>query len=223
MERMRQHYEKVYVEGRQLNRWPFDCVVAFVLTNVPSEKQRKDVKILELGCGAGNNLYFAAKEGFECCGVDFSKEVISYAKDRFQDENLQGEFIVGDFWDAVNLKRSFDLVICRGVLQCVPLAEAKKIMTALVDVVSEGGKVFIETFSERDSRNASGSYGENDMTENITLRDDPCAHFYSRRDIFRLLENGWEIESLKHVEQTSFLSPDYQSFASWQVVARKVP
>ena len=221
VEKIKQHYEKVYAKGQQLNRWPFDCVVAFVFLNYPREKQRKDVRILELGCGAGNNLYFAAKEGFDCCGIDFSREAIDYAKKRFETENLQAEFLVGDFRDAVEIESKFDLVICRGVLQCVPFAEARQLMADLGTIVEPGGKVFIETFSERDSRNASGNYNENDMTENIKLRNDPCAYFFTRRDIFKLLENEWEIESLKHVDITSCLTPDYQSLASWQVVARK--
>ena len=39
-----------------------------------------------MGCGAGNNLLFAANNGFDCYGIDASEKAIELAKSFF-DEN----------------------------------------------------------------------------------------------------------------------------------------
>ena len=41
----------------------------------------KKGKVLEIGCGNCRNLKTFAKAGFDCYGIDFSKEMIKYAKE----------------------------------------------------------------------------------------------------------------------------------------------
>lgn len=41
----------------------------------------KKGKILEIGCGNCRNLKTFAQKGFDCYGIDFSKEMIKYAKE----------------------------------------------------------------------------------------------------------------------------------------------
>jgi len=59
------HWEQqIYGQGAHLNLYPFDVVVTFVFRNAPRDRPRSEVRIVEIGCGAGNNLWFAAREGF---------------------------------------------------------------------------------------------------------------------------------------------------------------
>ena len=45
-----------------------------------SHEKRKDIKILETGCGSGANLWMITKEGFSTYGIDISQESLHLCK-----------------------------------------------------------------------------------------------------------------------------------------------
>ena len=138
--------EDVYRAGKQLNRYPFDQVVSFVYRNRP-QKPRGKTSILEVGCGAGNNLWFAAREGFLVAGIDSSKTAIEYARGRFEAEGLQGDLRIGDFSELPWGDGGFDLVLDRGALATCP----EKMGTAIGEiyrVLCGGGKFYFNPYRE---------------------------------------------------------------------------
>ena len=88
-------WEKKYSSNSDINRYPWDTIVSWIWRNIGNAKP-SDLNVLEVGCGTGNNLWFAAREGFNVYGIDGSESAINYARNRFSDEGLIGEFIVGD-------------------------------------------------------------------------------------------------------------------------------
>jgi len=88
---------EIYSQGHHLNRYPFDAVVSFLFRYRPRDKPREQTDVLEIGCGAGNNLWFAAREGFRVAGIDGSESAISFAQKRFESEKLSGDLRVGNF------------------------------------------------------------------------------------------------------------------------------
>lgn len=219
-----QFWEQTYADGLQLNRYPYDFVVSFVFRNYPKEKKKDEVNILELGCGAGNNLWFAAKEGFNVTGIDFSKSAISYAEKRFADEGLKGEFITGDFSCVKNLKKKYDLVIDRAALCSTTLENVKIIIADVKNIMSLNGKMFFNPYSDRHSSSVSGVYAENGMVINITnnISDITELFFYGKRDIVDLFKNGFIIESLQHLDMMEISTPEYFNHAEWRVIAKKI-
>jgi 2-polyprenyl-3-methyl-5-hydroxy-6-metoxy-1,4-benzoquinol methylase len=111
--------QEVYGRGRQLNRYPYHAVVSFVFRSFGNVADRSSVRLLELGCGAGNNLWFAAREGFDVAGIDGSVTAIGFAKERFAQDELRGDLRVGCFSALPWEDDSFDAVIDRGALTCV--------------------------------------------------------------------------------------------------------
>ena len=65
--------------NKRYNKYPFDSVVSFIFKNFKN-KIRKNVKVLDLGCGGGNNSYFIAKEGFDLYAVDGSNTSIQITR-----------------------------------------------------------------------------------------------------------------------------------------------
>ena len=98
------------------NHYPWSFIVSFVFENKPKGKNHSDINILEVGCGNGNNLWFAAREGFKVFGIDGSQTAIDYAKDWFEREGLSGEFRVGDYSSLPFKEESFDFVLDRSAL-----------------------------------------------------------------------------------------------------------
>ena len=73
----------IYAKGMQLNDWPYSEVVSDIM-KLTSGKDRRQLRILEIGCGACNNLWFAAEVGFQVSGIDISKTAIEYGRITFR-------------------------------------------------------------------------------------------------------------------------------------------
>ena len=148
--------QEIYGQGQHLNRYPFDNVVSFIYRNYPRDKQRADIKILEIGCGAGNNCWFAAREGFNVTGIDGSVSAINFANERFANEGLKGNFIVGDFTSLPFNDTEFDIVFDRGSIVCCNLAGGKQAINEAGRVLKTNGLFFFNPYSQAHSSFASG-------------------------------------------------------------------
>jgi ubiquinone/menaquinone biosynthesis C-methylase UbiE len=84
--------------------------------------------VLEIGCGAGNNIWFLAAEGFKTYGIDMSRTAIDYARQRLHGLGLEAELEVGDIADLPWDDGSFDFVIDRGALTQNSHEHIKKIV-----------------------------------------------------------------------------------------------
>ena len=217
--------DTIYGTGNHLNKYPFDNVVSFIFRNFPRNKPRNEVKILEIGSGAGNNLWFAAREGFSVTGIDGSKSAIDFTKKRFADEGLKGEFVVGDFTNLPFEKDSFDIVIDRGSIVSVDLEAGKKAIQEAHRTLVKGGLFFFNPYSQSHTSFSSGQLQENGQVTNIahgTLVGVGDISLYSHRDILEALPtNQWKIKSIKHREHKEI--GVYQTIhADWETIAEKI-
>ncbi len=76
--------------------------------------------VLEIGCGIGLDSYTMAKHGLNLTAIDLTEVGVNTARSRFEKENLNGTFQVGD---AMNLQfpdNHFDYVYSFGVLHHAP-------------------------------------------------------------------------------------------------------
>ena len=72
-------YDKIYLsEGFKAQRlYPNEELLRFLGVNFFSKSEKKDrkkIKVLEIGCGCCANLWMISKEGFDAYGIDISKE-----------------------------------------------------------------------------------------------------------------------------------------------------
>lgn len=218
-------WESIYSEGKALNRYPFDQVVSFIYRNFSRSKPRFETKILEIGCGAGNNLWFAAREGFSVTGVDGSPSAIEFARKRFADEGLKGDLRVADFIKLPFIDNTFDFVIDREALTCSPFTDAQKTVAEVQRVLAPGGKFFFNPYSDRHSSYASGKPGHGGVTVGIssgTLTDIGPIFFYGKRDLHALFSVGWKLVSVRHMEYMEELEPLFNCHAEWIVIAEKI-
>jgi SAM-dependent methyltransferase len=218
-------WEGIYSEGRALNRYPFDSVVQFIYRNYSRAKPRAETKILEIGCGAGNNLWFAAREGFTVFGIDGSPSAIEYARKRFADEGLGGDFRIVDFVKLPFKDNTFDFVIDRAALTCSTTSDAAKTIAEVKRVLLPGGKFFFNPYSDHHSSHVSGITGPDGLTVDIsggTLTGIGPVRFYGKREILGMFGAGWKVTGLRHVEFMDELTPPYDCHAEWILTAEKV-
>ena len=213
-------WEEKYRSGHQ-QYYPWDSVVSFVFKNAPKDRPRHEIKILEVGCGTGANLWFAAREGFSIVGVDASSNAITRAQSRFEADGLIGNFRVENFTKLSFETNTFDLVIDRAAITCVDFESAKQASREVKRILKPKGRFFFNPYSERHSSYCSGIGDSLKHQINVgTLIETGQIFFYSRNHVMELLA-GFNILSLQHMECIEMLEPSYDLHAEWRVIAEK--
>jgi SAM-dependent methyltransferase len=218
------NWENIYSENPGYRSWyPWSEVVSFIFRNAPRDRKRADVSILELGCGTGNNLWFAAREGFQVSGIDISKTAIDFANKRFAAEGLTGDLRVGDFSHLPFLDHSFDLVFDRGSLSMTNRQGAIDCAREVRRVIRSNGLFQCGPYSDRDS-SFYRTPDDDGLVRGIKVGTLLCdqATFFGLQDMRDLFRDGWKFESLQHIEETDFLSPARVSHSRWLAVLRAV-
>ena len=216
-------WEEKYSQGHTV-KYPYDSVVTFVFRNAPKGVERGQVKILEVGCGTGNNLWFAAREGFSVFGVDGSKSAIDFAQQLFEREGLKGDLRVGDFTNLAYDNDFFDLVIDRGSLTCCGFSAAKEAISDIYRVLKPGGKFFFNPYSESHSSFASGLQSEDGLITEIkagSMTDVGQICFYSKQKALEALGSKFKIESIRSMEDCEVSNPGILVHAEWRIIASK--
>ncbi len=151
-------WDPVWEEVFQKQAWgkyPGEDLIRFVARNFYSAESRKDIKILEVGCGPGANLWYMAKEGFEIYGIDGSNTAIEQARARLDSEcpNWSGQLLVGDISALPFPDEFFDAVIDNGAVTCNSYENSISIYSEMARVAKKQGKLFSRTL-------AKGTWGD---------------------------------------------------------------
>ena len=108
-------WERNYKKKRY-NSYPYNRVVSIILKTYPIKKSRKKIKVLDLGCGGGNNTEFLAKEGFDVYAVDGSKEAINLTKKKVRKLVSLNKIVKSDFESLPFKNNFFDFILDRQSL-----------------------------------------------------------------------------------------------------------
>jgi len=217
--------DKIYGEGSHLNRYPFDAVVSFIYRWRPRDKPVSETAVVEVGSGAGNNLWFAAREGFRVAGIEGSATAVRYARERFKNEKLMGDLREGNFLALPWEDDSFDIAIDRHSLCCVSLKAQKTAISELKRVLRSGGVLFYNGYSDQHTSAKYGHRQSDGRVVNITsgtLAGVGGLTFCTMQDIEKLFAFGWEIMKLEHciIEDAPNTSAA-SNHAEWRVIVRK--
>lgn len=130
-------------------KYPAEDLIRFIARNFYAVPNRSEVKILEVGCGPGANLWYIAREGFTVYGIDGSETAIKEGQARLNAEvnDWKGEVIVGDFLNLPYEDGFFDAVIDNEAIYANSYADAKQIYNNIYKVLKNNGKLFVRTFA----------------------------------------------------------------------------
>lgn len=166
--------------------------------------QDKNLRILDVGCGAGFFSVLLAKEGYQVAGVDLTPDMVENARTLAAEEKTDCEFLV---MDAENLRfadESFDVVISRNLTWTLP--DVKSAYREWVRVLKKGGILL----------NFDANYGLSDFTDLSELPDNH-AHQEIDDDMMRECEEikrqlpissysrpAWDLETLGAMKLQEF-------------------
>lgn len=134
-------------KSRSWGRYPSEELVRFTGRRFFSHPDRASVRILEIGCGPGANVWFLAREGFTVTGLDGSAAAVKICAERMAEEGLKAEVLTGDAFDLPFDDGAFDCVIDVECLSTNVYDDAKKMIAEAHRVSAPGGVMFSQTFA----------------------------------------------------------------------------
>jgi len=103
-------------------------------------KPHKGEKILDVGCGVGSYVHWAALQGADVHGIDFSSSTLAQAKKHFK-----GTFVVGNIKHMPFKDNIFDKVFSDEVIEHLTISEGKEMISEIRRVLKPGGTFVIKT------------------------------------------------------------------------------
>ncbi|AJC86770.1 class I SAM-dependent methyltransferase [Campylobacter sp. RM16704] len=149
-------WEQLYDDNRHHPKYPHNEVVTFILKNF---KINKNIKILDLGCGAGRHLKFLAENGFDAYGCDYSEKSIEICHHIIKDYNVK--LNVSSIEQLPYEDSFFDGLICYGVLYYSPKSTIEQSIKEIYRILKKNAKAFIVLRSLEDYRYLNGIYVNN--------------------------------------------------------------
>ena len=149
-----QNYEDLYTRKEAFLRYPADWVIRF--HNMYLKHEVPSGRVLDYGCGAGNNSCFLIEQGYEIYGVDPAQSAIPLIKANLQakglDINLQERFsnITAGSVELPYDDNFFDFILSNQVLYYLPSEEAiRRVCKELSRCLRPGGVVFFTVMGPR--------------------------------------------------------------------------
>jgi SAM-dependent methyltransferase len=142
--------DNIYSKGLQLNKYPYGDVVSMffrALSLIDKSKDRKDIRVLELGCGSGNNLWFFAELGFDVYGIDGSVSACNEAQKILESRNCKAKVINSDFSTLDFEDGYFDIIIDREAISSNSFSDINGISKEINRVLNKNGIVVSMMYS----------------------------------------------------------------------------
>lgn len=202
----------IYKKNKQINNYPFDWIVSSTKKYIKNCKKKK---VIELGCGTGNNLMFFKKNGFKIIeGIEGSKTASSIAKNRFK---KQKNVIIfnKDFSKFIFKKENYDLFIDRGSLTHNKKQNIKEIIDKIYFSLKPKGFFFSSLFSKK---HYAYSKKKTFFKKEIRGKSGLITSFLDLKDI-RIIFKRFKLVSLIHETKNELMTKKKNCW--WYIVAYK--
>jgi 2-polyprenyl-3-methyl-5-hydroxy-6-metoxy-1,4-benzoquinol methylase len=144
-------------------------------------------RVLDVGCGVGNDLARFAKGGANVVGIDLAQHSIDLARKNFEQRGLAGEFAVMNGESMRFDDDAFDVVYCHTVLHFTP--DPAAMVHEIYRVLKPGGQAIIMTVNRRSWLNVMHRL----MKVEIDHLDAPVFYQYTYQQFRRLLQPFYKV------------------------------
>ncbi len=159
--------------AKDWGKYPPEELVRFIGRTYFGAPDRKAVKFLEIGCGAGANMVFLAGEGFDATGLDGSRVGLDRAAERLAERGLAARLDQGDAMELPYADASFDCVLDIECIYANTLADSRRIVAEAHRVLKPGGLLFSKAFMTGTSGEATGRRMEGEPNTFLEIPDGP--------------------------------------------------
>ncbi len=159
-------------------------------------------RVLDCGCGTGENALYLAGQGYMVVGIDASPTAIARAQAKAQQRGLAATFEVADAFALDRLGQTFDTVLDCGLLHTFDAADRLRYVESLSTVTRPGGRAVVLCFSEA----TAGQPGP--------------THRLSQAEIRAAFQHGWQVEEIRPSHLETRLEPPQAD--AWLALVRRV-
>ncbi len=135
-------------------------------------------RVLDVGCGTGEQTLLAASLGFEATGIDAAPAAIAIAERKARERGLNARFLVWDALQLAALGERFDTVLDCGLFHVFDDGDRARFVDSLRAAIPEGGRYHMLCFSDLQP----GEWGPRRVTQ-----DEIRASF----------ADGWRVDSIE--------------------------
>ena len=125
-------------------RYPNEEMLRFLGRNlflIPS-RQRRKIRVLELGCGSCANLWVVAREGFNAYGIDLSTAAIELGDQMLNEWDVSANLKIGSMTDLPYDDDFFDVVLDVFASYCLNEGDISLCLGEVARVLKPKGKFF---------------------------------------------------------------------------------
>jgi cyclopropane fatty-acyl-phospholipid synthase-like methyltransferase len=195
---MADRFETAYLQGSP----PWDIGRAQPELVTLLEAGRITGRVIDLGCGTGENAISFAAAGLDVVGVDGSPEAIRLARGNAQRRGVSIRFDVADVLDLGEHGESFNTATDSGVFHVFDDEDRPRYEQSVRGALHPGGRLFLLCFSERQP----GDWGPRRVTQ---------------RELRETFTGGWHVERIDEAHFTIQLD-DAQQVEAWLAVMTRL-
>jgi 2-polyprenyl-3-methyl-5-hydroxy-6-metoxy-1,4-benzoquinol methylase len=119
----------------------------------------KGATILDVGCGSGYKTKYIKDKGFNAAGIDFSEEMIKFAKEKYTDV----DFEVVDVYDLDKYPKTFDGIYSQAVFLHIPKKRSIEVLEKMKSRLNDGGLLHLALKEVKDKKVEEEIKKENDF------------------------------------------------------------
>jgi cyclopropane fatty-acyl-phospholipid synthase-like methyltransferase len=139
-------------------KYPSEHVIRFIFTQFPRNyDKRNELKILDMGCGAGRHTIFLAQEGFKTYACDISEEGTRYLNEELENKKLSATVVKSDMENILFPDDFFDGIISYGVFYYNNSKGYRTAVSEMHRVLKKDGKALVFSRTTDDYRYGKGT------------------------------------------------------------------
>ena len=113
-------------------------------------------RVLDLGCGTGENALFFAAHGHESWGIDFASAAVAQARQKAEERRVPARFERADALALAEHRERFDTVIDCGLFHTFADPHRTRYAESVRQVLRPEGRLFVLCFSEEEPADWGG-------------------------------------------------------------------
>lgn len=219
------YWDKYFASRSDWSSYPPEELIRFMARSFGA-RDRSDLRVLEIGCGPGPNLWYLAREGYRAAGIDGSANALRIAHARFVAEGLPVDpehldLREGSFTELPWESGHFDSIIEVAALYANPIKAIREAIAEIHRCLKGDGVFFGKMFGIETTGSDSGieiEPGTRSQPDRGPCAGNELAHFFSREELIDLFAG------FSHLSLDSTARTDREGTVTvfhWLVTAKK--